>query len=694
MKRILAGIGLIFATISQAHTIPEEVTDTVNAAQVSLQEVVVTTLKQPKDLHQLPIAASRATSPLLQHQNVQNIKDFSTLVPNLFAPNYGSKLTSPIYIRGIGSKINSPSVGLYVDGVPYFEKAAFDFDLNDVASIEVLRGPQGTLYGRNTMGGIINVYTKSPLHYQGSKVSIEAGAYGTYKVAAGTSQKLTEQLGLSFSSHYKHTDGYLENTYTDKKADKMDVVSASLGLVWQPTEDWKIRLSSLLDYSNQKGYPYGLYDAANDKVQAVNYNDEGSYLRWLSSTGLGLTYTGHHFSFSSQTSFQFMRDEQQIDQDFTSASTYKVSQYQKQRMFSEELTLKSLSNRRYEWLFGAFAFYQSMDREVELNLLAHHYSTPKTYDNPTTGVALYHQSTLHHFLFPQLSLTAGMRFDAEWAKTDFSSMKKTADTEVPLLAFNRRLSFGQWTPKVSLQYDFSKKNLLYATVTKGYKTGGFNTSFDSEADYSFDPEYSWNYELGWKGSWFNRCLTTSVSLFYIDWHNQQIYQTLATGRGSMIKNAGKSHSKGIEVSVQAKPFKSLNAGLDYGYTYAKFDTYVKNDAENYNNHFLPMVPRQTLSLHGEYLWHAPISGVDLLSLSMQYTGVGKVYWREDNKVARPYYGTLNAKCTASRGPLSVSLWAKNLTKTAYTAYYFEMLGKGFAQEGKPLTWGMTLAYYF
>ena len=151
--------------------------DTAKIRNVELNEVVVQSFKQQRDLRLEPLSASAVTGTAIQNRNITGIKEFSSFIPNLFMPDYGSKLTSPVYIRGIGSKINAPSVGLYVDGIPYFEKSAFDFDFNEVDRIEVLRGPQGTLYGRNTMGGMINVYTKSPLKYEGTNVWLSNGSY-------------------------------------------------------------------------------------------------------------------------------------------------------------------------------------------------------------------------------------------------------------------------------------------------------------------------------------------------------------------------------------------------------------------------------------------------------------------------------------------------------------------------------------
>ena len=164
--------------------------DTTKVRQVELNEVVVRSFKQNRDLRLEPLSASSVTGTAIQNKNITGIKEFSSFIPNLFMPDYGSKLTSPVYIRGIGSKINAPSVGLYVDGIPYFEKSAFDFDFAEIDRVEVLRGPQGTLYGRNTMGGIINVYTKSPLKFQGTNASISNGTYGAREYALSRYAKI------------------------------------------------------------------------------------------------------------------------------------------------------------------------------------------------------------------------------------------------------------------------------------------------------------------------------------------------------------------------------------------------------------------------------------------------------------------------------------------------------------------------
>lgn len=668
--------------------------DTLKVRQVELDEVVIQSFKQSRDLRLEPISASSVTGTAIQNRNITGIKEFSSFIPNLFMPDYGSKLTSPVYIRGIGSKINAPSVGLYVDGIPYFEKSAFDFDFTEVDRIEVLRGPQGTLYGRNTMGGIINVYTKSPLKYQGTNAWISNGNYGYRDYAVSRYAKIGEKFGYAVSGNYNRSDGYFTNLYTDKKADDQQTASGRIRLEWQPTRKLSFGLVSSFDYAKQGGYPYAVCDSVTNRPGDVNYNDYSSYKRNLSTTGLTVEYQADGYSLNSKTAFQYSSDHQGIDQDFSPLPIYFARQDQKQKMVSEEFNIKSTTKGRYKWLFGAFGFWQGIDNTVVLDYLSNGYSTRKLYDTPTYGLALYHQSTIDDLLTDGLSLTLGLRYDYERASTDYLSYKDTTGGSKQVDAFRSQLNFSQLTPKIALQYLFPSSGLLYATVTKGYKTGGFNTSFEREEDRSFRPESSWNYELGAKHPFLDNRLSAEVALFWIDWKNQQISQALPSGRGSMLTNAGRSESKGVEVSLQGNPVNGLMLQLNYGFTQATFKDYKdrKGGKEiDYSGNYLPMVPSHTFAVGADYTFANPCSHIDRFMISANYTGTGRIRWKEDNLVSQSYYGQLNGKVSVTKAFATFAIWAKNITNTHYTAFYFESAGKGLAQRGRPFTIGGSLS---
>jgi outer membrane receptor protein involved in Fe transport len=671
------------------HAFADEM-DSLARHPIELNEVVVQSFKQNGNMNKLPISASTIDRRSLQNQNVMDIKDISSFIPNLFMPDYGAKITSPVYIRGIGSKINDPSVGLYVDGVPYFQKSAMDFNLNEIDYIEVLRGPQGTLYGRNTMGGLINVFTKSPLQYQGLYVFASGGTYTNLDASAGYYGKVNDNFGYAVSGDYNHTNGYFLNHHTNKNADGMDAGSGRVRLEWKLQPNLLLKLSHITDYSTQGGYPYAPVDSTG-KIGDVDYNEFSSYRRTMSSTGFSVTYTAEQFSINSQTSYQYLSDKQAIDQDFTSLSTYFVTQKQKQSTISEEFNIKSATSSWYQWLFGAFAFNQQIDNSVIMDYRKQNYSTRKLYDMPSRGISVYHQSIFNDLFIDRFSLTLGVRYDYEKASNDYTAFRDSVDSHKPLGGdFYSSLNFSQLTPKVTLQYTLPSSQMIYASITRGYKTGGFNTSFERDEDRTFEPEYSWNYELGAKGRLWQNRIRGELCFFFIDWRNQQIYQALPSGIGQMLKNAGHSQSKGIEASVLANLLRNFTLQANWGFTRAVFIENVQSEKVDYSGNHIPSVPAQTLGLAANYLIPLQSELADNLSVNFQYTGTGKLYWAENNVFNQPYYGILNGKITATKGIAAVSLWAKNITGSDYTAYLFTMSGKQYAQKGKPFTAGVSI----
>ena len=166
------------------------------------------------------------------------------------------------------------AVGFYVDGIPHFETSAFDANMLDLRAVEVFRGPQGTLYGRNTIGGVINLYTPTPFEYQGTKVRLGYGNYNHTLAQFSNYTRMGNSFGIHVSGYYQHNGGYFENTFLGRKADKMNLGGGKLGFYWNPAARWNLRLISSLDYTNQGGYSYAVYDAAKQEAGNVDYNRE------------------------------------------------------------------------------------------------------------------------------------------------------------------------------------------------------------------------------------------------------------------------------------------------------------------------------------------------------------------------------------------------------------------------------------
>jgi outer membrane receptor protein involved in Fe transport len=490
-----------------------------------MDEVVVTSsTKETNDLRKLPGSVTLLSPQMIAARQIDALKDISSFVPNLYMPDYGSKLTSAIYIRGIGARSSGQSIGLYVDNIPYLDKSAFDFELTDIQRIEVLRGPQGTLYGRNAMGGIVNIHTLSPFAFQGTKLSVSAGNYGQLKAKASHYNKLTESLGLSASAYYDRNDGYFVNQYTGAKADREESAGGRIKLDWQITPRFLAAYTFSYDYADQGAFPYGQYDPVTGKVAEVNINDPCSYTRNMLANHLFLEYKTEQFVLTGTTGYQWLKDDMRMDQDYDTLSIFTLNQKQKQKAFSEEIAIRSNTKGNYRWSFGLYGFYNSLKtdgpvtfkadgikkelqpvfddlkntypRMPELTILDKELYIPGTFDTPAYGAALFHQSTINNLFTDGLSLTAGVRLDYEKQEmiyrsnakmklgmrrgempqpTDISSMY-----EETVIDLSTSQDFLQLLPKVSLKYECTPSTFAYISVAKGYKAGGYNVQLSAD----------------------------------------------------------------------------------------------------------------------------------------------------------------------------------------------------------------------
>lgn len=663
---------------------------------VALSEVVVHASRDNTKLRSIPNSVSIISSKQIESMGINSLTDITSTAANVFMPDYGSKLTSPIYIRGIGSRINAPSVGLYVDYVPYFEKAAFNFDFFDINRIEVLRGPQGTQYGRNTMGGIVNILTKSPWNYQGTDVSLQAATYGSYQMNIGHYAKTNDKFAYSLALNYRHNDGFFTNHYLNEKVDKLDSYGLRNRLIGQLSNRFSVENILSFEESTQGGYPYAVYNDTLQRPNNIAYDQFSSYTRFMLSDALILKYNARTFDLTSTTSYQFLDDNQSIDQDFSIDTVVFAVQIQKQNMVSQEITIKSKTGKRFNWLFGTYGFMQQFDNAVDVNSFKTKSLTMKKYDHIIRGGALFHQSTIKDFPVRNMNLTAGIRFDTETDRMGYKYDRVVQGKSSNLgdTIFNDLESLVV-LPKIAVNYELGNIN-FYALTTRGYKTGGFNSSFElKEPNITFEPEFSWNYEAGAKSSLFNNNLFAEVSVFYIDWKNQQIYQTPPSGVGSRLKNAGHSVSKGLEASLNATPVRGFDFMATYGYTHATFLSNVLNANVNYNGNYIPYVPKHTLAVQAKNTIVIQQSDVlDKIIFNVLYKGTGGIYWNEQNSHKQDYYGLLDARVSFIRKNVQLDLWGMNLTETSYESFYFEALGKKFVQMGKPLQAGVKLSATF
>jgi iron complex outermembrane recepter protein len=693
LKSILLLIAAIFTLGSLQAQMVFLLSDTTEIPNIELDEIMIRAPKENTTSREFAGSVSVITPRSIRETDLKNVKQITALTPNYFMPDYGSKLTSPIYIRGIGSRINEPSIGLYVDNAPYFDKAAFDFDLFDIERIEVLRGPQGTLYGRNTMGGIINIITRSPLNYTGTQFAASAGSYGQYSAGISHYAKPNDDFGYSLSLNYRNNAGFYTNEFSGDQVDNLSSFGLRNRLVWKINDRLTGENIFGMETSKQGGYPYAKMNMDDSDNSPVNYDHPSSYDRDLITNALVFNYNNTGFDLISTTSYQYLNDFQDVDQDFTANPIFLATQKQLQNLISQELIIKSKDKKRYEWLIGASGFYQDFDRNVAVTDQVNKMDILRDFTETKKGVALFHQSTVNDFITENLSLVFGLRFDFENNSLRFSN--NVLMNETPIASSDTLfpgMDFSVVSPKIALNYQFGEGSSVYALASKGYKTGGFNAIFERDEDLMFDPEESWNYEVGFKTSLNNSRILAEAALFYIDWKNQQIYQTIPSGRGSMLKNAGESVSKGFELSMRVQVFNQTEAVVTYGYTDATFSKHQVNDSVDYSGNYIPYVPKHTLGVQINQTILLPGSSIaDRLKITALYRGLGEHYWNERNSASQKAYGILDLRVRADRKNIGLELWAKNLLGEEYNSFYFEAIGNRYFQSGIPFNFGVNLS---
>ncbi len=748
MNRFFLIVGVVLVPIMASAT------DVAADSAKWLENVTVTAIKQSSDLSLTPGSVTTLNPRQVRLWGVESMRGISEIAPNFYSPDYGSRMTSSIYVRGIGARMDQSAIGLSVDNMTFLNKDAFDFDMIDISHVEVLRGAQSTLYGRNTMMGQVNIYTISPMDYQGSRVMARFGNGPTAKLGISHYQKFNPSLAMAFVGSIDYSDGFFRNIEKDVKVDVEKALAFRWKTQWQASEHLAVDNVASFSMSRQSGYPYELLGS-----DIVNYNDTCFYRRDLLTDALTVKWSGEDFSISSISSVQYLNDNLTLDQDFQPASYFTLTQKRKEWSVTQDFVARGQKNN-YNWIAGLFGFYKSSSMEAPVTLKEDGISGMITdrvnkndripirlecgdsqialeslFDAPVWGVALYHQSTLD---VGRVNLALGMRLDYESTKLDYTSLCSTQFSAYmksgmpprPIGVYPIEIDdkdvleddFLEFVPKLTVSYQLpmESKSTIYASVGKGYKSGGYNNQMFSEVlqqkmqqalmanmpsmgggaqaeinvdeIVSYRPEMSWNYELGAHISCADNRVMTDLALFYIDCRDQQLTMFppgQTTGR--ITTNAGKTRSFGAEVQIKYNPTLNWSFNASYGYTNAKFVEFV-NGNNDYKGNYVPYAPSNTLFASVAYTHSI---GEDWrMAYNLNCRTVGPIYWDESNTVKQSMYSLLGASVVASWKNLSLEAWMKNITNTDYDTFYFRSMQKDFLQRGNPRTFGLTLRVAF
>lgn len=705
--------------------------------------VVTSSVKRESFFSDIP-GVSTFLMRRIEERGIASPKNLSAVVPGLNIPDYGTSMTSTIYVRGLGSRMDNPVIGLYVDDVPIIDKNCYDFSFTDIRRIDFLHGPQGTLYGRNSMLGVLSVETLSPTAYQGTRGIIEYGSASTL------SAKLSAYKGrFGLTAAYGHTDGFFINEYDGSNCGLSDSFSARARFVGGVG---KASLDNILtvSYIDQTGYPYRKLMAG--ELLPVDYNDKSGYRRFFLMDGFRLKTEWRNWKISSVTSFQTLFDSMDMDQDFTPKSMFTLNQIQEQVAFTQEFIFKPKTHTVWwDSQTGLFAMVKLNKMSAPVRFLKDGIKS-LILDNANSGipqelgrlniqeenfliysdfyialgnVAAYHES---YFNTGRWTFTAGLRLDFEASRMRYDSGSDIHFIVSPAMSeyipFSTKVDgtetvrYAQLQPKLSVSYDATSERMrskglnmsLLASVSEGYRSGGFNTQIfsdvlqrkmmlgmmeslgvhlDGKGDLSTDgltykPEICLNYEIGGKFRMRSagHILESFFTAYRVDCRNQQMTVfPYGNGTGRMMANAGRSRSLGVEAEASWM-WKGLSVSFAGSLMDARFVDY--DDGRNdWSGNRIPYSPESTLYLRCGHKFLTRGRFLRSVSLNADINRSGRIYWNEAGDISQSPYSLIGADVRLTTSKAELWLRGQNLTGTEYSVFYFKSVGNSFFQAGKP-----------
>jgi len=636
-------------------------------ADKSLEEITVTAQKSKENLQDVPISVTVLDTESIADMNIGSIHDVAPYTPNflLFSPG-GFGILSPS-IRGMFSNPEtiSTSVGMYVDGVPVLNTIGYDLILEDIERIEILKGPQGTLYGKNAEAGVINVITRKPERTPAAKVSTEFGSDNKRQYSANLSTPvLKDQLFIGLSGRFYEKDGFLENIYFNKTENDRENRFGKIYLNYTPTDRLDISLISLKLERDDGGISLNAV-TADDSRQTRSNAEAYCQLETLSHS-LKISYDFNEFNFESVTSYKEEKDKRLTDMDFTSA-TYNHGGFDSTyENLTQELRL-NWKKEKFNLLSGLYVDKGDYNIVHSSNYGNGLIWTKQNADDFSLGIF----SHITYLINDKLSLSGGLRFDKD--TRELSEDAKHIDLDN---------SYSEISPKIAVEYKITPDVMTYATIAKGYKSGGFYM-FAPEGLYKYDKETLWNYEMGVKSALLNNSLLFNMSVYYMDISDMQVHTAISDRQG-YISNAASASSQGAELEMQYKLTPEIRLFMSAGYNATKFDKF-RDYKGDYEDNYSPFAPAYNYSVGGQYRSHAGyFARLDL-------TGYGKMYLDKANEYEKSAYSLVNGKIGYETEHFDIYLYGKNIFDVKYDdkGYY------GFVTYlSDPREFGIQVTYRF
>ena len=721
------------------------------AATGDLEEIVVTARKRDESLQNVPVTIDAFTEQTIQSAGIESPRDFVALVPNMTLVEVQNVGNSFITVRGISQARNSePSVAVLVDGVLETNPYEFDQDLSDIKQIEVLKGPQGALYGRNAIGGAIIIHTADPSdHFEGTgKLGVGNGVSEKAQVAVSGPIDAAGTLKYRASLNFYNTDGYLRNTYLDRKADPYRDYSGRLRLLWKPDDQWSADLRIFRDRVATTAYYYviprndeaNVFSSfttppnANDVTSPIQTNNLGTDYRDVLDTALKLDYSPEYGTFTSISDFNHTKEIDTGDAyDFRPIKTSigynfffagipasdggpfdeSQSQFIDVKTYSQELRFTSAKFGGFSWIAGAY--FVHTERFISTgNLVDRGLGIPPVYETPridpnnpfanNTNVTFLSDSQNNNAWagFGDATYEINEQFEIDAAiRYDEDSRRNTTDTPQHFLpdptAHTGEVRHQTWDsaqPKGTLRYKPTDNLTFYGGWSRGFRSGGFNQTGVGAVAASegklgvhdlFNAEVANTWEVGAKSQFLDRRLSANLALYHTDSHNGYFFFYDSVTSTQNLGNLDAKY-KGAELELTAKATDRLDLYANFGYTDGKI-THMEDPTVVGNKP--PLLTKNTVNAGFQY--HQPLGGGLNAALRFDYQEIGRTWWDPYNVTSRDPVNLINLRTGVEADRWSVTAWSKNLTNKLYNA---EFSPGGFLWRAPPRRYGVDFIFKF
>ena len=728
-KHILITTGLLLTfDLSAAPTEDAE-------SDSKIEEIVVTARKREESILDVPVALSIFSNETLEKNRIRDVDNLFARAPGLYVSQnqtFGpTKSETYITMRGIGATTPlEPAVAVFLDGV-YQPKLGFDIDFLELERLEILRGPQGTLFGRNTQGGALNLVSKKPGSEFEGKIQGTVDEHNTFGVKVYLSGPISEknQLYASFAGSYETTDGYFKNRTSNNQQDNGNNKAARGTLLWFPTDIFEISLVGYISDRDSGQVGAGVPTGMEDHV--VFDNDTRDIVDKTVGGNLTIDLSLPHFDLTSITGVAKIKTETFFDLDGGSSGkgNNQIQRFE-QTLTSEELRISSNNTEsRLNLLAGLYFFTSTYDQHRTFNLLdpasaalgAGVFAFVFSPDNDVNefadfkrdGWAVFGQGTLQ--ITKKLELTIGARYSSETVDSrQHGRIEIVGGAVVSAYDTTAKETFRGFSPSASISYRLNDEASIYGTIARGFKAGGFPKYpfFQDGTGVPFKSEKSLNHEVGLKGNWLaSRGLAMNLALFYIKVDDQQL-GTQVNGPANipveLVDNVGSSSSTGFEVDLVIQPTDRLRLTSAVSYIIAKFEDYTFEGRDGMGATFtvvrdgerVPYVPKWLVNVAAEYT-HPIFTSMDATwALSYSYIGsntVGNGNGQFDPKIPIKAYDVIDFRVSVENDSWNATFFVDNVlddfnvVRTWKSPFHDQSLFS-FDTVAPPRTIGVTLTY--